>query len=105
MRIRWLSACKGVDVFRVLRNENREVVLTLLGRISRENLAELKSLISSERNIAAISLDLKDVTLVDEDVVRFLGECETNQIPLVNCPGYIRGWIAGSRTQRSRRKK
>ena len=92
-------------MFRVLRSENREVVLTLLGRISRENLAELNSLISSERNIGAISLDLKDVTLVDQDVVRFLGECETNHIPLVNCPAYIRGWIAGSRTPRSRRKK
>ncbi len=39
-------------------------------------------------------LDLKDLVLVDRDVVRFLRTCETDGIVLRNCPPYIRAWIA-----------
>jgi hypothetical protein len=73
--------------------------------MSDENLAELKSLIASERNVARIVLDLKDVTLVDREVVHFLGQCETDKIGLMNCPAYIRDWIDGSRKRTPRRRK
>lgn len=65
--------------------------------MSDENLAELKSLIASEPNISRIVLDLKDVTLVDREVVHFLGQCEADKITLKNCPAYIRDWIDGNR--------
>ena len=39
-------------------------------------------------------LDLKDVVLVDRDIVRFLREHEGNGIVLRNCPPYAREWIA-----------
>jgi hypothetical protein len=39
-------------------------------------------------------LDLRDVVLVDRDVVRFLRACEVGGIALRNCPPYIRDWIA-----------
>jgi len=42
-------------------------------------------------------LDLKDLTLVDQDVVSFLARCEADSIQLKNCPAYIRGWITGER--------
>ena len=70
-----------------------------------ENLAELKSLIASERNTYRIILDLKDVTLVDREAVHFLGQCETAKITLKNCPAYIREWIEGSRKRKPRRRK
>lgn len=92
-------------MFRILRSANGEVVLTLIGRMSDENLPELKSLIASERNTSQIVLDLKDVTLVDREVVHFLGQCETDKIALKNCPAYIRDWIEGSRKRKPRRKK
>jgi hypothetical protein len=38
-------------------------------------------------------LDLKDLTLVDQDVVSFLRSCEAGGIQLRNCPAYIREWI------------
>jgi hypothetical protein len=73
--------------------------------MSVENLPELKSLIASERDISRIVLDLKDVTLVDREVVHFLGECEAGHITLKNCPAYVRDWIEGSRKRKPRRKK
>ena len=92
-------------MFRILRSANGGVVLTLIGRISDENLPELKSLIASERNVSGIILDLRDVTLVDREVVHFLGQCEAHKIRLENCPAYIRDWIQGSRKRTTRRKK
>lgn len=92
-------------MFKILRRANTEVVLTLIGRMSIECLPELKSVIASERNMARIALDLKDVTLVDREVVDFLGQCEKNQITLENCPAYVRGWIDVDRRRKSRRKK
>jgi len=41
--------------------------------------------------------DLKEVTLVDWDVVRFLGACELEGVKLVHCPRYIRDWISRER--------
>ena len=73
--------------------------------MSDENLPELKALIASERDISRIVLDLKDVTLVDREVVQFFGQCETHKITLKNCPAYIRDWIDGNRKRKPRRGK
>jgi hypothetical protein len=42
-------------------------------------------------------LDLKDVTLVDVDVVRFLGGCEDAGAQIEHCSQYIREWITRER--------
>jgi len=39
-------------------------------------------------------LRMDEVTLVDVDVVRFLGACEAQGIQLRGCSAYIREWIA-----------
>jgi hypothetical protein len=39
-------------------------------------------------------LDLDEVTLVDVEVVRFLGACEAEGIALLHCSPNIREWIA-----------
>jgi len=101
----WLSLCNWRYVFRILRSANGEVVLTLIGRMTGENLQELNSLIASEGNISRIVLNLKDVTLVDREVVHFLGQCETDKITLKNCPAYIRDWIDGNRKAKAGRRK
>ena len=41
-----------------------------------------------------VVFDLMEVTLVDSEVVRFLVQCETNDLRLVNCPAYIREWMS-----------
>jgi hypothetical protein len=62
-----------------------------------ENLAELERLFGSEANARRIILDLKDLTLVDQDAISFLERCEAGNIQLKNCPAYIREWITRGR--------
>ena len=40
-----------------------------------------------------IAIDLEEVTLVDVEVVRFLGMCEAKGVELAHCSPYIREWI------------
>src|SRR6266849_4494117 len=64
--------------------------LKLIGRIREEHLAELRGQIAAS---APSVLELREVTLVDADVVRFLSACESEGIHLENCSPYIREWI------------
>ena len=84
-------------MLRIQRSANGEVVFTLSGEMDQEPIAELETLINSEMNGARIVLDLKDVTLVNEDAVIFLERCESNGLTLVNCPPYIGEWIKRQR--------
>jgi len=67
----------------------------LSGRIQPEHLAELRTLLQGEQR--QVILDLKEVTLVCCDAVRFLGFCESRGIKVRNCPAYVRRWISGER--------
>jgi hypothetical protein len=51
--------------------------LKLIGRIRTEHLAELRGQIAAS---APSALELKEVTLVDAEVVRFLSACESEGI-------------------------
>jgi hypothetical protein len=62
-----------------------------------ENLGALETLLRSEVRGRLPVLDLKDLTLVDQDAVIFLRHCEGEGIQLKNCPAYIREWIDGER--------
>jgi anti-anti-sigma regulatory factor len=77
--------------------DEKSVVFALSGRIKVERLAELQNLLESEANHHRITLDLKEVKLVDRDVVGFLAGCEAKGILLANCPAYIREWIERER--------
>ena len=84
-------------MLRIERSGNGEVVLILIGRMDAENVADLKTLCRSQAKGRRIVLDLKDLTLVDRDAVRFLERCEAGSIRLTNCPAYIREWIKSER--------
>jgi len=84
-------------VLKVERSANGRVVFTLIGRMTQEDTAELERMFRSELNVRNLILDLKDLTLVDRDAVRFLERCETENIKLKNCPAYIREWITRER--------
>ena len=76
-------------------------MFSLSGRIEIEDVAELQRIISLEAVGQEITLDLRDVTLVDRDALKFLTGCEEENVKLENCPAYIREWIeADRRTQR-----
>jgi anti-anti-sigma regulatory factor len=87
-------------MLRIQRTANGEVLFILSGRMDAENLAELKSLLGSEAKGRHIVLDLKDLTLVDRDAVKFLADCETDGVQIINCPPYIREWITRERAAR-----
>jgi hypothetical protein len=45
-----------------------------------------------------IVLDLEKYSLVDVEVVRFLGSCEARGTTLLNCSPYVRNWIDKERS-------
>jgi len=72
--------------------EGNASVLRLVGRINAKHLDELDQLITGA-NRKRFKLDLSEVTLVDINVVRFLGDQERQGVELVKCSPYIREWI------------
>jgi hypothetical protein len=82
-------------MLKIIRSANGEVVFKLSGRMGAENVGELEKLLSAETDSRRIVLDLKDLTLVDQNAVSFLRRCEADSILLKNCPAYIRKWITG----------
>ncbi len=86
-------------MLKITRAANGEVVIKLSGRMDAENIGELETLVREEANGRRIVLDLKDLTLVDQDAVSFLKRCEADNITLKDCPAYIREWITRGRNQ------
>jgi anti-anti-sigma regulatory factor len=84
-------------MLKIQRSSNGQVIFTLIGRMQAERVAELEELLKSEAGTRQIVLDLKDLTLVDREAVRFLERCEMRGIKLENCAAYIREWITRER--------
>jgi ABC-type transporter Mla MlaB component len=76
-------------------SEKQKSILRLSGRIDPEGVLELKR--ELEGVTENVALDLKEVTRVDVEAVRFLGACVVNGIELRNCPPYISEWIRRER--------
>jgi hypothetical protein len=86
-------------MFKIQRSADETfVVFTLSGRITSSDLTELQRLLDSEAHDQSLLFDLKEVKLVDRDVIGFLASCEAKSVKLVNCPAYIREWIEGETT-------
>jgi len=71
--------------------------LRLSGRIQSDCIAGIRSAMND--GSAHKILDLTEVTLVDIAVVRFLVTCENEGVELVQCPPYVREWIARERSE------
>jgi hypothetical protein len=71
----------------------RFTVFILSGRIEKEALAELRRLFESQADYRNIVLELKDVTVIDREVLRFFAYCELDGVKLENCTPYIREWM------------
>ena len=77
--------------------DGEAVVVTVSGRLNAENLGDLETQLQSDAEGRRIILDLKDLTLVDREAVKFLERCEADSVKLKNCPAYIREWILRER--------
>ena len=75
--------------------EEGRVVLRVSGRLAGNNVDMLRTLLEQESNV--LTLDLKDVRLVDGNAVRLLVIHESNGVKIDNCPLYIREWIRRER--------
>lgn len=71
------------------------LVLFISGRITGDDVNTLRTLLKQESG--ALTLDLKDVQLVDGEAVKLLASYESNGVRLNNCPRYIREWIRRER--------
>lgn len=80
-------------MLRIERTGNGQVLFTLSGRIEAEEIKELQQLLALETSGHRLIFNLRDVTLVNQDAVHFLGQCEADGIKLENCPLHIRTWI------------
>ena len=69
------------------------VAFALSGEIDAAHTTELRALLEKESS-GQVRLDLADVTLVTLDGVTFLSSAEAEGIVLLNCPDYVRRWIA-----------
>jgi anti-anti-sigma regulatory factor len=68
-----------------------KTTVRLSGHFQAEHVGELNQQL--QNNGPRFVLDLEEVTVVDVEVVRFLGACEDNRVKIVHCPQYIRQWI------------
>jgi anti-anti-sigma regulatory factor len=84
-------------MLRIGRKANGDVVFTLSGRIDKEHIAELQSLIAAEGQERRIIFDLRELTLTGQDGMAFLAQCAAAGIALANCDPYVREWIARQR--------
>lgn len=75
-----------------------DVVFALSGDMDERHAAELAMLLGREAS-SRVVLDLREVTLVDRNAVRYLVTAEAAGATLVNCPEYVRRWMAAERGQ------
>ncbi len=81
------------------RVTNKGNGLALSGRIREEGLPDVKAALGNEAYNT--SIDLEEVTVVDQKVVRFLSDLEAAGAQLLHCPPYIRQWIIRERAFRA----
>jgi anti-anti-sigma regulatory factor len=79
-------------------SEGHSTTIRLIGRMQAEHLDELKAQI--KEGGSTIALDLEEVSLVDVDVIRFLGRCQAEGVRIIHCSPYIRDWINQERSGR-----
>jgi hypothetical protein len=71
----------------------RVTVFSLCGRIEKQAIVELTRLFEFQTDHRDIVLDLKEVGVVDREVMRFFMSCEADGVRLENCTPYIREWM------------
>jgi hypothetical protein len=83
-------------MLKIQRTANGQIVFAVSGRLEADSLCELSALLALESSPRAVTLELRDLVLVDRDAVGFLRACAQKGIELRNCPQYIRIWIASN---------
>jgi hypothetical protein len=92
-------------MLRIERSANGQVVFTLSGRMQTEDIEHFQQLLIVETHGQQLMFNLRDVTLVNQDAVTFLADCEAKGIKLESCPLHIRNWIDQEKRRNKRRRR
>ena len=77
--------------------DGKAATLRLSGRIEEDHLDAIQAEVRRYR--PHLVFDLGEAMLVDREVVCFLAAQEMDGVELLECPRYIREWIARERSQ------
>ena len=73
-------------------SQSGRITIRLIGHFQSEHIEEVQKQLLRQ-NGPRFVLDLTELTLVDLDVIWFLGICEAAGTEVINCAPYIREWI------------
>jgi len=104
-RITGRGSSFGAIMLRIERSANGQVVFTLSGRMQTDDIEQVQQLLIVETPGQQLMFDLRDVTLVNQDAVTFLADCEAKGIKLESCPLHIRNWINQEKRRNKRRQR
>jgi hypothetical protein len=77
---------------------DRSVTILLNGVFREEALPELEQSIDRARQARQrVFIDLSEVTLVDRKAVQYFANQPLEGVKIINCPAYLRRWIAPER--------
>ena len=74
-------------------------VFVLSGVLDADHAARLGELLATEEEVRIV-IDLRGVTLVDRTGVCFLARVQEAGAEIVNCPEYVRSWMAAKKDSR-----
>ena len=87
--------------FKIVKNSRgRNTTIRLMGELKSEHIDLITAEMKDHRS--RIVFDLREVSLVDANIVRFLGSCQAKGIELLHCSRYVREWIRRERRLRSK---
>jgi len=73
-----------------------ETQIRLSGELRCEQLGDVRE--EMKRDDQLVTLDLEELDLVDVHAVRFLNDCEAQNVKVINCAPYIREWMFQERS-------
>ena len=79
-------------------SQRGRTTIRLIGHFQLQHIEELQKQLLRQKSPRCV-LDLTELTLVDLDVIRFLGTCEACGTEVINCAPYIREWINQEREE------
>ena len=80
-----------------IARDSGTATLRFSGEIGADDLAGIQTELRRYR--PRLVFDLAGATLIDRAAVRFLAAQEREGVELLNCPRYVREWIARERNQ------
>ncbi|MDQ2842915.1 MAG: hypothetical protein M3Y72_18130 [Acidobacteriota bacterium] len=73
----------------------RAVTLLFNGKLSEDAMRDLdRSICAAKGSRQRIYIDLSEVTLVERKAIQYLSKQAARNVKLVNCPIYLRRWLA-----------